>query len=129
MNRNKGKRYDETFKKETVKYIVENSKSVAQVARETGVNINTLHGWVKQYGEQPEIKAVQTISSPETELKALQKQLHDLKEENEILKKGDALLREKLSVKYQFILHHRFQHRVEKMCKVMGFSKSGIPNG
>jgi len=40
----KGKRYDETFKKETVKYIAENNKSVAQVAIEMGVNENTLHG-------------------------------------------------------------------------------------
>lgn len=32
----RGKRYDETFKIETVKYISENHKSVAQVAREMG---------------------------------------------------------------------------------------------
>ncbi|WP_249365496.1 IS3 family transposase [Cytobacillus citreus] len=125
MTKGTGKRYDETFKKETVKYILENNKPVAQVARETGININTLHGWVKKYGEQPEVKAVQTFSSPEAELKALQKQLRDLEEENEILKKGDALLREKPSVKYDFIHHHHSQYRVEKMCKVLGVSKSG----
>ncbi|WP_249365710.1 IS3 family transposase [Cytobacillus citreus] len=125
MTKGTGKRYDETFKKETVKYILENNKPVAQVARETGINTNTLHGWVKKYGEQPEVKAVQTFSSPEAELKALQKQLRDLEEENEILKKGDALLREKPSVKYDFIHHHHSQYRVEKMCKVLGVSKSG----
>ncbi len=31
MPRGTGKRYDEAFKKETVKYIAENNKSVAQV--------------------------------------------------------------------------------------------------
>ncbi|MFT8320485.1 MAG: transposase [Bacillus sp. (in: firmicutes)] len=56
MARGNGKRYDETLKKETVKYIVENNKPVAQVARETGVNTNTLHGWIKKYGHQPEQK-------------------------------------------------------------------------
>ncbi|THG88947.1 transposase, partial [Alkalihalobacillus alcalophilus ATCC 27647 = CGMCC 1.3604] len=54
----RGKRYDEAFKIETVKYISENNKAVAQVAREIGVNENTVHGWVKRYGQQPEIKAV-----------------------------------------------------------------------
>lgn len=88
MTRGNGKRYDETFKIETVKYIRENHKSVAQVAREVGVNENTLHGWVKKYGSQPEIKAVQTFSTESAELRALQKELRDLKEENEILKKA-----------------------------------------
>jgi transposase len=58
------------FKKETVKYIAENNKTVAQVAREVGVNENTLHGWVKKYGQQPEIKAAQSFSSAEAELRA-----------------------------------------------------------
>jgi transposase len=88
MARGNGKRYDETFKKETVKYIAEKNIPVAQAARETGVNTNTLHGWIKKYGQQPEIKAAQTFSSPDAEMKALQKQLRDLEEENEILKKA-----------------------------------------
>ncbi|WP_299095806.1 IS3 family transposase, partial [uncultured Metabacillus sp.] len=108
-----------------VKYIAENNKSVAQVAREVGVNENTLHGWVKKYGQQPEVKAVQTFSTPEAELKAMQKQIRDLQEENEILKKGNALLREKPSVKYEFILENSSHYRVEKMCSVLGISKSG----
>ncbi len=36
MAKENGKRYDETFKKETVTYILENNKPVAQAARETG---------------------------------------------------------------------------------------------
>jgi len=84
----RGKRYDEAFKIETEKYISENNKAVAQVAREIGVNENTVHGWVKRYGQQLEIKAVKSFSSEEAELKALQKEIRDLKEENEILKKA-----------------------------------------
>lgn len=56
------------------------------MAREVGVNENTLHGWVKKYGQQPEIKAVQTFSTPE--LRAMQKQILDLQVENEILIKA-----------------------------------------
>lgn len=84
----RGKQYDEAFKIETVKYIKENNKPVAQAAREVGVNVNTVHEWLKKYGGQPEIKAVQTFSSEAAELRALQKELRDLKEENEILKKA-----------------------------------------
>ncbi|WP_273124123.1 transposase [Bacillus weihaiensis] len=46
MQRGTGKRYDEAFKKETVKYIAENNKLVAQVAREMDVNENTLYNWM-----------------------------------------------------------------------------------
>lgn len=84
----RGKRFEESFKIETVKYISEHNKPVAQAAREVGVNENTLHGWVKKYGQKPEIKAVQSFSSEGAELRALQKELRDLKEENEILKKA-----------------------------------------
>jgi transposase len=88
MSKGNGKRYDEAFKKETVKYIIENNKAVAQVARETGVNENTLHTWVKKYRQEPAMKSTQTFSSPDAQVKALQKQLRDLEEENEILKKA-----------------------------------------
>lgn len=84
----RGRQFEEAFKIETVKYISENNKPIAQVAREVGVNANTLHGWMKKYGQQPEIKAVRTYPSEAAELRALQKELRDLKEENEILKKA-----------------------------------------
>lgn len=87
-NKGNGKRYDEAFMKETVRYLVENNKTVAQVARETGVNGNTLHNWVKKYSKEPDVKSAQTFTSSDAQVKALQKQLRDLEEENEILKKA-----------------------------------------
>ena len=56
------------------------------VAREIDVNENTLLGWVKKFSGQPKVKAVQTFSTEAAELRALQKELRDLMEENEILK-------------------------------------------
>nr|WP_295972180.1 hypothetical protein [uncultured Bacillus sp.] len=46
-----------------LKYISDNNKPLAQVAREVGVNENTLHGWMKKDGQQQEIKAVKSYSS------------------------------------------------------------------
>lgn len=43
----KQRRYEEDFKRQTVRYILEEAKSVAQVARELKINENTLLGWLK----------------------------------------------------------------------------------
>ncbi|GGH79618.1 transposase-like protein [Pullulanibacillus pueri] len=43
----RGREFEGAIKIETVKYISVKNKPVAQVAREVGVNANTLHGWMK----------------------------------------------------------------------------------
>ncbi|MBE1444251.1 transposase [Paenibacillus sp. OAS669] len=42
--------YDETYKKQTVQYIKESGKSVAEIGHELKINANTLYGWIKKYG-------------------------------------------------------------------------------
>jgi transposase len=81
-------KHDETYKKQTVQYIKESGKSVAEIGRELKINPNTLYGWVKNYGGEPEIIAVQALKSEDHRLKEMQKQIRDLQEENEILKKA-----------------------------------------
>lgn len=80
--------YDEDFKKQTVKYIREEAKPVAQAARELKINANTLHGWIKKYSQEPEIKESQSFRSEDHEMRDLKKRLRDLEEENSILKKA-----------------------------------------
>jgi transposase len=80
--------HDETFKKQTVQYIKESGKAVAEIGRELKINANTLYGWVKRYGGEPEIAAVQASKSDDHRLKELQRQNRELQEENEILKKA-----------------------------------------
>jgi transposase len=79
---------DEAYKKQTVKYIKESGKSVAEIGRELKINANTLYGWLKKYGSEPEIVAVQVFKSDDHRTKDLQKQVRELQEENEILKKA-----------------------------------------
>ncbi|BBU38858.1 transposase [Aeribacillus sp. FSL K6-1121] len=84
----KQRRYEEDFKRQTVRYILEEAKSVAQVARELKINENTLHGWMKKYKQEPEITETQTFRSEDHEVRELKKRIRDLEEENSILKKA-----------------------------------------
>lgn len=81
-------KHDEAFKKQTVQYIKESGKSVAEIGRELKINANTLYGWEKKYGREPEIVAVQALVPEDQRIKEMQKYIRDLQEENEILKKA-----------------------------------------
>jgi transposase len=88
------KKYDSDYKQQTVEYILEQRKSVAQVARELDISANTLHGWIKQYKKQKPGQHAQEIrpeSLDERDLRALQKRIRDLEEENAILKIKKAM--------------------------------------
>lgn len=43
------KQYDNDFKLNTVKLVVEEGKVASQAARDLGIMPKTLHGWVAQY--------------------------------------------------------------------------------
>jgi transposase len=80
--------YDETFKKQAVKYVKESGRSAAGVARELGVKDNTLYNWIKIYGDDPDVTNVQSFKSEDHKMKELQRQIKELQEENDILKKA-----------------------------------------
>jgi len=62
--------YDETYKRKTVQYVKESGKAVAEVARELKIKDNTLYGWMKKYGGEPEIVAAQTFKSEDHQLRS-----------------------------------------------------------
>jgi transposase len=70
------KKYDKDFKKETVKKYLD-GQSVASIAREIGVNENTIHKWKK------EILSVNGEIDQEKLL--MRKRIIELEMENEIL--------------------------------------------
>ncbi|WP_235596845.1 transposase [Leptospira alstonii] len=80
-------RYDEEFKKNTVELLIKSSKSMTQISKDLGVSVITLINWKKKY---------LTNDSPfQDELRAenerLRKELMEVKEEREILKKSVAI--------------------------------------
>ena len=81
------KKYDEDFKK-TIVTLHENGKSQSELSREYGVSLSAISRWVRLYStvktDDGEILSAKRV-------KALQKRLAQLEEENLILKKAIAI--------------------------------------
>jgi transposase len=86
-------KYSQEFKLEAVKQVVEGKKSAAQVARELGVNENTMRLWVQLYRKDKDEPFVGSgnLHSQDKRIRDLEKRIKDLEEENEILKKAAAI--------------------------------------
>lgn len=76
--------YSIEFKEEACKR-VQSGIPAAQVARELGINVNTLYTWMSRFKEHPTEPFVG--HQEDAELRALKKRIKDLEEENEFLKK------------------------------------------
>ena len=87
------KQYSAEFKIEAVRRVERTKESAAQVARDLGVNENTMYGWVKRYREKGEMLPFPgsgRLSPEDEQLRKLERENRDLREENEILKKAAA---------------------------------------
>ncbi len=86
------KQYSAEFKMEAVRRIERTRETVSKVAADLGVNENTLHGWVKKYRDKPMSPFPRSgrLSPEDEQLRKLERQVRDLREENEILKKAAA---------------------------------------
>jgi transposase len=89
----KYRQYDRAFKMEAVRLVTEDSRTVAAVARELGINENMLHRWKKQLTDQGDAAFVGTGNLPpeQAELQRLRRELADVTEERDILKKALAV--------------------------------------
>lgn len=81
------KQYSKEFKDEAVRLVREESLSVAQAARDLGINDNTLYNWLSRAAGEPVAKGKQSESD---ELKRLRRENRQLKLERDILKKATA---------------------------------------
>lgn len=91
MNSVKPKVYTAEFRESAVKLANETDQSVAQTARELGINENTLHTWIHKYSRPIEnSKSVRTDEHLYEELKRLKKEVARLTEERDLLKKAAA---------------------------------------
>jgi transposase len=85
------KRYDREFKLGAVRLVVEEGKSINQVAKDLGVSDKSLYSWVAQF------KADREVSFPGSgKLKPQDEDLRQLREENRILRMERDLLKKTL---------------------------------
>lgn len=89
----KRRQFDRAFKLEAVRLVTEEGRAVAAVARELGINENSLHRWKMQLADQRDHAFVGTgnLNSEQDELRRLRRELADVTEERDILKKAIAV--------------------------------------
>ena len=83
-------KYSPEFKDEAVKLVIESSRPIAQVARELGVNEGTLGNWVNLYRKQHVGEEEPLTLDERTRLREQERELRELRMENEFLKKAAA---------------------------------------
>ena len=86
----KRRQFDRAFKVEAVRLVTEEGRPVAAVARDLGIGENLLHRWKQQFTEQQEQAFVGTgnLTPEQAELRRLRRELIDVTEERDILKKA-----------------------------------------
>lgn len=84
------RKFSPEFKCEAVKMVIETSRPVAEVARELGINEGTLGNWCKLHREAHVGGEPPLGISDRTRLRELEREVRDLKMQNEFLKKAAA---------------------------------------
>lgn len=87
------RKYDREFKFNAVRLYQESSKSLEQLAADLGMPMTTLATWVKQFKENgnESFPGSGTLMPCNEELYRLRKELADVKQERDILKKAVAI--------------------------------------
>lgn len=86
------KKFDKAFKEQVVLRILANESTIGDTAKELNVHYTTVRDWVRYYKRDGEdaFPGSGHLKPEDDEVRKLRKQLADLKEENEILKKAAA---------------------------------------
>ena len=93
------RQYSKEFKKDAVSHSLTSEKTVEEVARDLGIAHSNLRRWRAQYSKNGEIafpgKGKQRLTPQEEEIRRLKKELYEVKQERDILKKAVAIFTKK----------------------------------
>jgi len=91
------RRYTKEFKMEAVNLVKERDGRVTEVANNLGIHPVMLHRWIKEYSDDPEyaFPGLGKLKEPDEELRQLRKEVKDLREERDILKKALSIFSKK----------------------------------
>lgn len=87
MARRRRVRYSSEFKVEAIRLARTTNESVSKIARDLGISEPTLRGWLEAARPTP---AEPLTTSERTELAELRREVRQLREERDILKKATA---------------------------------------
>jgi len=96
---NKRKTFSEAFKREAVRLLEQGEKSPSDLAIDLGIRRNQLYKWqaqIQKHGDAAFQGSGRRPADPNDEVARLRKELAELKEENEILKKAAAYFAKEL---------------------------------
>jgi len=86
----KYEKYKPEFRDEVAKIVIESNRSIAEVAREYGLNETTVGGWVKKYRAAHAADEPPLELSERARLRELERRCLELEIENAFLKKASA---------------------------------------
>jgi transposase len=81
--------YSSEFRESSVNLAIRSARPISHVAKELGINENTLHTWISKYSE-PKDDGMRTTDHIFDENKRLKKELAHVTQERDLLKKAAA---------------------------------------
>ena len=86
------RKFTKEFKEQAVRHLLQSDKTLKQVASELGVDRSVLGTWRRAFLEEADRDAIKTgnmkPSEMDREIRRLRKELNDVKEQRDILKKA-----------------------------------------
>jgi transposase len=93
------RQYSEEFKKDAVGHSLTSEKTVEEVARDLGIAHSNLRRWRAQYSKNGDLafpgNGKQRLTPQEGEIRRLKKELYEVQQERDILKKALAIFTKK----------------------------------
>src|SRR5665647_2378227 len=122
------------FREDAVRLVIDSSRPIAQVARELGIGEATLGNWVNKYRRDHAGEEAPLSVSDRARLREVERQLREVRMENEFLKKSVLRPGSPVSEKYEFIetmliSFQKYIYPVSLMCLWLSVSRSGFYPG
>ncbi|WP_281749151.1 IS3 family transposase [Spiroplasma ixodetis] len=111
--------YTDEFKKQIVA-LYQSGKSVSCLAKEYNVTRATTYKWIKQFTNSGSFKIKNNLSDLEKQLIQANKELKQLRMENDIFKASSTNNRQKIEI----ITKNKVKYKIRTMCRFLKLSKS-----
>ncbi|MDG1210443.1 MAG: IS3 family transposase [Paracoccaceae bacterium] len=119
-----GLKRTEEFRKDAVRIALTSGLTRKQVAADLGIGMSTLNKWITAHRDTDVVSKEDLWLAQENE--QLRREVCILKEERDILKKGNTALRKPKAVRFRFVEEHRNAFPAARLCQVMDVSMRGL---